>query len=333
MPRRSPADPDLDNRVAELAARQAGVVARRQLRVLGVPRRYVRHRLRRKQWQRLQPGSFATFTGPPPAEARIWAAILYAGRHAVASHGTAAWLHGLRDTCPDDVDVAVRHGRRHRPSRRGVRVRQTRHLEDRRHPAATPPRTRLEDTVLDLCDEYRTEGPVVDLVITVCQRRLTTAARLRDAARKRKRMRWRALTRDLLCEVEDGVQSVLERRYRRDVEIAHGLPRGERNAADVVRGRRRYRDVRYRRYRAVVELDGRATHPDELSELDAWRDNELVTEEDVTTLRYGWRSVAGRPCVTATQVGALLTRNGWTGRLRRCDRQDCTAGIRGSAAA
>ena len=146
-------------------------------------------------------------------------------------------------------------------------------------------------------------------------------------------MRWRGLVRDLLCEVEDGVQSVLERRYRRDVEIAHGLPRGQRNAADVVKGGRRYRDVRYRKYRSVVELDGRATHPEELSELDAWRDNELVIEEGATTLRYGWRSVAGRPCGAAIQVGALLTRNGWTGHLRRCERPDCTVGISRSTAA
>jgi hypothetical protein len=256
----------------------------------------------------------------------MWAAVLYAGRNAVISHDTAAWLHGLRDGCPAVVDVSVPHGRRHRPSRRGVRVRQTRHLTQRRHPVGSPPRTRLEETVLDLCDQYRTEEPVISLIIAACQRRLTTPARLRDAGRGRKRMKWRALVRDLLCEVEDGVQSELERRYRRDVERAHGLPRGERNSVDVVRGRHRYRDVRYRRFRAVVELDGRAAHPDETREIDNLRDNDLVVDEGTTTLRYGWRSVAGDPCRTALQVGCLLTRNGWTGRLRSCDRPGCAAG-------
>ena len=49
------------------------------------------------------------------------------------------------------------------------------------------------------------------------------------------------------ADVVDGVQSTLERRYRRDVERPHGLPRGFRNRSEGDRGRRRYRDVRYRR--------------------------------------------------------------------------------------
>jgi hypothetical protein len=317
-------DADVAASIRDLARQQSGVVARRQLRELGVPRRVVRAELRGKRWQRPYPGTFVVFTGPVPPLTRVWAALAYAGRHAVASHETAAWLDQLRDDLPPTVEVCVPHGRRHRASRPGVRVRQSRHLDARRHPARTPPRTRVEDTVLDLTDARRGPDMVIDVVLAACQRRLTTAARLRDAAGRRKRMRWRALVADLLAEVVAGVQSALERRYRRDVERSHGLPRGRRNRVEGERGRRRYRDVRYRRFRLLVELDGRAAHPDQWKERDDVRDNEVTEVEEARTLRYGWHAVAANPCETAAQVARVARSGGWAGRRRACG-PDCTA--------
>lgn len=317
-------DSDTARMIEQLARQQAGAVARRQLRELGVSRRVVRTQLRAQRWQRPYPGTFVVFTGPLPPLTRVWAALLYAGRAAVAGHETAAWLDGLRADLPATVEVCVPHGRRHRASRTGVQVRQSRHLATKTHPTRTPPRTRLEDTVLDLTDAHRTADPVIDLVLRACQRRLTTADRLRQAARGRKRLRWRTLVADLLADVVAGVQSALERRYRRDVERAHGLPRGVRNRAESSRGRRRYRDVRYRRFRLVVELDGQAAHPEAWKEWDDLRDNEVTELEQARTLRYGWMSVAVRSCATAAQVGRLLSAGGWTGRLRPCG-PDCAA--------
>lgn len=121
----------------------------------------------------------------------------------------------------------------------------------------------------------------------------------------------------LLTEVADGIQSPLERRYLKDVERPHGLPRGARNRVEGRRGHRRYRDVRYRRFRVVVELDGRAAHPEHDRERDDLRDNELA-ERGEQTLRYGWRSVTGRRCQVALQVAGLLARNGWAGVATPC---------------
>ena len=46
------------------------------------------------------------------------------------------------------------------------------------------------------------------------------------------------------------------------VEVPHRLPTGARNLVDVdERGRRRFRDVEYRRWGLIVELDGREAHP------------------------------------------------------------------------
>ena len=307
-----------------LAEAQAGAIARRQLRALGVSREVVRSHLRGRRWQRVHPGTYVAFTGPLPPLTRIWAAILYAGEGAVASHATAGWLHRLVDDLPVRLDVCVPHGHRHRGSRPGVRVRQSRRLVVRVHPTQLPPRTRLEDTVLDLTEDAPRTDAVITLLLRACQRRLTTAARLREAARRRSRMRWRALVADVLADVVDGVQSALERRYRRDVELPHGLPRGTRNLQEGPRGRRRYRDTRYKRWRVVVELDGRAAHPEEWRELDDLRDNEVLEADGAVTMRYGWRAVTGAPCEVAAQVARRLSSHGWPGRLRRCG-PDCSA--------
>jgi hypothetical protein len=303
--------------IADLAERQGGVVGREQLTRAGVPRAFVRTQLRARRWQRAHPRTFVTFTGPMPFTTRVWAALRFAGDDAVASHETAAFLAGLTDREPELIDITVRHG--HRVAKRpGVRMHQSRRLSATRHPVRLPPQTRLEDTVLDLSDAASSEDAVVDVVLRACQRRLTTAARLSLRARGRKRLRWRRLIHELLSEVRAGVRSALERRYFRDVERAHGLPRGERNLADGPRGGRRYRDVRYRRWRVVVELDGRATHPEEVRELDDIRDNDLLAREDSITLRYGWRSVTGRACASAVQVGQVLRSRGWSGWLTPC---------------
>jgi hypothetical protein len=311
-------DAHQEEALGELAAGQAGVVARRQLRALGVPRTLVRSHLRGHRWQRVLPGTFVVFTGPLPFPTRVWAAILYAGPNATASHETAAWLWGLETHPPVVVDVTVPHARRHRATRPGVRVRQSRHLLERRHPVLVPPRTRIEDTVLDLTDAARSPEPVIGVVLRACQNRLTTAGRLATRARSRRRLRWRKLIAELLADARDGATTPLERRYARDVERAHGLPRGRRNLAEGPPRRRRYRDVRYLRWRLVVELDGRAAHPAHERERDDLRDNELVEADGTLTLRYGWVSVSARPCRTAAQIVRVLRSAGWTGKTIRC---------------
>lgn len=45
----------------------------------------------------IHPGVYATFTGQVGRQARMWAALLYAGEGARLSHETAAELTGLAD--------------------------------------------------------------------------------------------------------------------------------------------------------------------------------------------------------------------------------------------
>jgi hypothetical protein len=300
-----------------LIERQAAVLHRRQALDNGWTPDRIRNQVRRGAWRVVHPGVYATHTGPLSFTSRVWAALLHAGPPAMASHRTAAWLQGLLDEVPATVQISVPNG--HRVTRQtGLRVHHPRAWSDRRAPAATLPQTRIEDTVLDLIGATRSADEVVQLVLRACQRRLTTPRRLSAAAARRRRLRHRNLVRELLAEATGGVASSLERRYRRGVERAHGLPRADRGGAWVTPdGRRRYFDVRYGKWRVRVELEGLAFHPDDRSWADHARDNAAVLLGDVV-LRYGWRPVTGTPCDVAAQVAAVLTLRGWTGALTRC---------------
>jgi hypothetical protein len=102
------------------------------------------------------------------------------------------------------------------------------------------------------------------------------------------------------------------------VERRHRLPGGERNQADSDGAQqRRYRDLRYRRWRLVIELDGREAHPDWARFRDRRRDNAVAVAGDVT-LRYGWRETVSDPCGVAAEVVQVLRLQGWTGTARSC---------------
>ncbi len=302
--------------LAGLADLQAGAVTRAQLLASGMTDSQIVAQLNARRWQRIYPGVFVTFTGPLPELTRIWCAVLYAGDGAVASYRTAAWLQGIEDALPSVVEVSVPAGRRVQ-RQRGLVVYRSRDLARRTHPARCPPQTRIEETVLDLVEHEDRIDDVVGWITRACQRRRTTAGRIGAAAASRRRMRWRTLVAEVLADVRNGVLSPLERRWRRQVERAHGLPAGEYNCAEADGLRRRYRDVRYARWRSVVELDGRAAHPEESAHRDRGRDNSVVMTGRAT-LQFGWREVAADPCGCAAQTAKVLRYHGWTGKVRRC---------------
>ena len=304
----------------ELADDQEGVVSRRQLLDLGLTPAQTHQNVLNGRWRPLLPGVCATFTGPVGPLAEVWAAVLYAGAGAVASHGTALWLAGLLDDLPRPLRVSVGHRRRVR-DQPGLRIHRMNALDDSPeavvHPAALPPRVRIENAVLDQA-ETAAAATAVDLVLRATQRRLTTAARICAALGDRPRHRHRTLLLAVIADAAQGVLSPLERHYLQNVERPHRLPRGERNLLDRTSiGGRRYRDVRYPTWQTVVELDGREAHPEDSASRDHRRDNEVVVAGD-SPLRYGWRDVVGSPCEVAAQVAVVLGARGWPGQAVCC---------------
>lgn len=199
----------------------------------------------------------------------------------------------------------------------GVVLHYSRRAEAACHPVLAPPRTRVEETVLDLAQTAATLEDALGWVFGACGRRLTTAGHLSAAMRLRHRVRWRAELARALADAESGVHSLLEHCYLNGAERAHGLPAGTRQAL-TRRGRRsEYADVAYEAYRTLIELDGRAAHPEHARWRDIRRDNANAADGRVT-LRYSWVEVTQNSCRVAQEVADVLRRQGWDGALRRC---------------
>lgn len=258
---------------------------------------------------------------PLPRLSRVWAALLYAGEGAAASHETAAELWGLLDVPERVVHVTVPVARRV-AGLDDVRVHYAHRLAESRHPTRIPPVVRVEDTVLDLVDQATSAQAAMSWVTRACQRRRTTSERLGMALDARKKIRWRAATQRVLSEVTIGAESPLEIAYLRRVERPHGLPEGRRQARVRLMGRSQWTDVLYDAFHTIVELDGRVAHPDHERFRDHRRDNQS-TVHGRSTLRYGWVDTTTDSCRVAQQVAAVLVANGWQGRPRRCG-QWCT---------
>jgi predicted transcriptional regulator of viral defense system len=306
---------DIPSAAAEVAQWQAGVVSRKQLLDAGLSAQLVTRRLERQRWQQLYRGVYATFTGPPPRKAWLWAAVLRAGPGAVLSHLTAAELHGLLDTPAELIFVTVPSSRRITAPELVVRT--SSRVSEATQPGRQPPRTSLEETVLDLAQLAWTFDDACGWLTQACGRRLTTAAKLGHAQHLRKKMRWRHELEDVLKASADGIHSALEYRYLRDVERAHGLPRSRHQVRVVIEGKTVYRDAYYDMYKLATELDGKLAHRDEERWRDSRRDNQAGAEGILTT-RYGWRDVYGHPCETALLQARILRQRGWTGKLRPC---------------
>ena len=148
-----------------------------------------------------------------------------------------------------------------------------------------------------------TETERLGWVTTAVQRRLTTPRRLASAARGTTPAPAPAAPVELVADVAEGAESPLEIRYLRDVERAHGLPDGRRQASRT--GLPYLTDVDYDPYAVLVELDGRKGHEGLGRFRDMNRDN-LHVLAGRWTLRYG--------CVRTSST----SRAGWPGRSRTC---------------
>lgn len=308
--------------VEELFRRQSGVISRSQALSAGVTAAAVRARLRSGRWQAVFPGVYAGFSGPLPRPSLQWAVLLRAGTGAVLSHQTAAELVGLVDAAGRRIHVTIPSTRAVRPIP-GAVVHRSRRAVTALHPARNPPQTRVEETIIDLTQVESRLDDAIGWLARGIGARLTTVERLRAAVTERRQMRWREPLLAALTDVDEGCHSLLEVHYVRRVERPHGLPCGERQSpTDLDEGARRYRDIHYREYRTVVELDGRTAHPGHERARDRRRDNSETLAGN-HSLRYGYGDVWERQCMLAVEVGSVIGREGWPGSPYPCPRPDC----------
>lgn len=105
----------------ELAGRQHGVVARRQLLALGFNAREIEHRLARGRLHLVMRGVYAVGWPELTPKRRWMAAVLACGDEAMLSHRSAAALWGIGTELPGCIDVSLR--RRCRLCRPTLRIR------------------------------------------------------------------------------------------------------------------------------------------------------------------------------------------------------------------
>jgi predicted transcriptional regulator of viral defense system len=306
---------DFPEAIRDTALWQKGIVSRGQLLEAGFARKLIERRLLRGHWRQLYRGVYALFTGPPTRDAWLWAAVLRAGPGAVLSHQTAAELHGLASHPVEAIHVTVPASRRViRPVRRrgdvpAIVVHISGRIEEATQPNREPPRTSVEETVLDMTQSVRTFDDVCGWITRACGKR-TTEEKIHAAMALRKKMRWRQELDEVLTAADNGIRSPLEFRYLRDVEKAHGLPAAEHQVHVVIDGRSAYRDAYYKQYKVAVELDGRLSHGDEQRSRDRHRD--LVSSaEGIETCRLDVPAVYGRSCESALWVARVLRQHGW----------------------
>ncbi|UZN03348.1 hypothetical protein [Cellulomonas sp. S1-8] len=303
----------LDAAVRARVVRQDGVATTGQLALGGIGPTVTARRVRAGHWQRMFRGVVVLQSGPVTWRQRARAALLAAGPGAALSHRSAGFVHGFVASPGAVIVVSVPADRLVGPQPGLVVVRRRRMP----HAGGALRCVGPEATLLDLVQDARDEDAAVGVL---CDAVRTGALPLRVLGELAARP-WqgrRSLVVDVLGDPDARVESPLERRYDRDVERAHGLPRSRAQVRQVVDGRWVRADRVFEGWGVRVELDGRLAHPDGRTDRDTWRDNAVLVERTELTLRYRWRHVASTPCATATQLATALTTRGWRGPALRC---------------
>jgi hypothetical protein len=204
-------------RLASLAARQHGVIARAQAFECGMTERVVDYRIRGGgPWKVLLPGVYLTHTGRPDGAAREMAALLYAGPQSVLTGVAALRRHDLSAGQPgvtdrklaDPVDVLVPVSSR-RTDVAFARLHRTRRLP---RGFCVAGEVRFAFTPRAVADAVRPMADLADVravVAEAVQRRRCSIEQLADELAAGP-VPGSALFRQALAEVAEGVRSTAE---------------------------------------------------------------------------------------------------------------------------
>jgi very-short-patch-repair endonuclease len=292
-------EPPLDVKLAELARRQHGVVAVRQLVALGLTRQAVSKRARAGRLHRVFRGVYAV--GHRRLTRRgVWmAAVLACGEGAVLSHLSAADLYGLRGS-GNTVDVTSPTRSRH--SRRGIRLHHPRTFQPGHRTAVEQiPVTTVPRLLADLAPVLDAHG--LKRAWQEAQRlRLLDVAAVKPFLTEPRRGIGRLTA--LVEEAEDApnTRTELEHLFH-DFVLERRLPRPHYNAP--LHGR--VVDALWAEERVIVELDSRGFHWHRAEE-DFDRDAELLATHGYVTYRVTWRALTRTPGDVARRLRRLLRR-------------------------
>lgn len=281
--------------VNSILIRQAGVISRAQALAAGMSSDAVDRRISGRLWKQLHPRVYLAEGQRFTDEARIRAAVLWAGEGAVLSGVAAAWWWGLVDRAPLVIGITV--PRRRNPSRR-------RHLRVRRRTLAPldldshrgVPLTARPLTALEAAVEMGDPGSAfLDRVL----QRHVAFPQVYAAYTRNLGAQGSAAAGRLVVAAADGAASIAERRL---VALLRRAGVGGWRLDHRVDGFRV--DVAFPTARLAVEVDGWAWHMDAIrSQHDKRRQNSLV-RLGWTVLRYTWHDLNDRPQVVIAEIVA-----------------------------
>ena len=291
----------LDSLVADLAARQWGVVSLAQLRALGLSKYAVLRRVRAGRLHRVHRGVYAVGHTVLGSEGRRLAAVLACGGGAVLSHRTAAAHWGLLATSAPRIDVTVR---RARDANATIRLHRSRSLDARdttTHQGI--PITSVARTLLDLAATVRRDR--LERALAQAQRLdLYDHRAIEDVLARANGHRGKAALTEATAREPKLTRSELEARFLALVRDA-GLPEPLTNFLLAAPDHPRLEvDLYWPTHRVIVELDGYETHRTRHAfEQDRARDAAL-TAAGYKIVRFTWRTA---DAVVRNRLKALLT--------------------------
>lgn len=296
--------------IHELAARQGGVVRRRQALELGFSPRSIEGKLNTGAWTVVIRGVYRLFRTPDPRSALAGAVAALPG--AVVSHESAAGLHGFPFIPDRSPTVTVHAATTHVFP--GVVVRRTRDLA--RHHVETKaglPVTTIPRTVVDLAGHYgeRRISRLVDELIVSSRLGWTTLVETIDEV-ARSGKKGSALLRRLVEDRSGPEPVVATRLERRGLAVlrAGGLPVPVTQMPIPWASHRRF-DAAYPAHQVAIEWDSRRWHARrEDFQADRERDRDAAAHGWVV-LRFTWEDLQLRPQRVAEEVRAVLEARGY----------------------
>ncbi|MBM3659047.1 MAG: DUF559 domain-containing protein [Actinobacteria bacterium] len=283
----------MDSQIAEVFARQRGLITGPQARGLGMSRDAVINLVERGDWERLRRGLFRLRGSPRSWEQDLQSVVLAAGAPSWASHFTALRLWGYRGFHDKQTEVTVPLNRR--PRLTDVRVHRsgTIHEHDVREIDGIPTLAAAR-AIVDTSSRFddRALGALVDDGL---RRRVISVAALHAVARRlptiapgRSPKRVAAVLAERTAGFHPG-DSELETRVRR-VLVDAGLPPPVRQLRVTVEGRTYFLDLAYPEHHLAIEVDGFDYHRTrDAFDRDRSRQNDLVGR-GWTVLRFTSRS-------------------------------------------
>jgi hypothetical protein len=294
--------------MSELARRQHGVVARRQLLGLGFSRRVIAGRLQHGQLHEVFLGIYVVGTRRIGRKGRWMAAVLAAGEDAVLSHRSAARLWRLLPPAAEWVDVACPLGRVVR--RKGIRSHELAVADDEQTVIDAIPVTSVFRTIFDLAavaEKREVERALHEAEVRGLTDRVSLPMLL-------ERYPGRRGTRSLRTLLDSDEPVGITRNEFEEAFLAlidaYGLPRPRMNANLALRGRFFEIDALWERQRVALELDSRGVHGTKKRfETDRQRDRILVAE-GWKTMRATWRQLQEEPKEIAADLELALRQPG-----------------------